>query len=66
MPGYSRIPAIGTPAGGGLNKVFYENDKLITDSYTINIGKNASSTGPVELASGVVVEVPIGSTWTVI
>jgi len=42
------------------------NNKTITASYTIPSGSNALSTGPVQVASGVVVTVPSGSRWAVI
>ena len=42
------------------------NNKTITASYTIPSGSNAMSTGPVQVASGVVVTVPSGSRWAVI
>jgi hypothetical protein len=35
--------------GGGRNKVFYENDTTVTDSYTITTGKNAMSAGPISI-----------------
>jgi hypothetical protein len=33
--------------GGGSNQAFYENDQIITTSYTLQTGKNAMSTGTV-------------------
>jgi hypothetical protein len=33
--------------GGGSNQAFYENDQIITTSYTLQAGKNAMSTGTV-------------------
>lgn len=35
--------------GGGKNKAFYENDTIVTDSYTITTGKNAMSAGPIQV-----------------
>jgi len=52
--------------GGGTDKVFYENDKTITTSYTITTDKNAMSTGPVTIDSGAVITVPTGSVWSII
>ncbi len=54
------------PKGGGSNRVFFENDIIVTDNYTITTNKNALTAGPVTVASGVVVTVPSGSTWTVV
>ena len=45
---------------------FFEGDILITNDYTITIGKNAMTPGPITLDTGVVVTVPSGSTWTVL
>lgn len=52
--------------GGGTDKVFFENDQLVTTDYTITTGKNAVSAGPVEVDTGVTVTIPSGSTWTVV
>jgi hypothetical protein len=43
-----------------------ENDNTITASYTINSGRNAMSSGPVSINSGVSVTIPTGSVWTII
>ena len=42
------------------------NSNVIAATYTIPSGSNALSTGPVSLASGVVVTIPSGSRWAVI
>lgn len=52
--------------GGGSDKVFYENDQSITANYTITTYKNAMSTGPVTINTGVAVTVPDGSRWVII
>lgn len=52
--------------GGGDDEIFWENDQTVTASYEISAGKNAMTAGPVELDSGVTVEVPAGSVWTVV
>jgi len=52
--------------GGGSDKVFWENDAVITSNYAITPGKNAMSAGPITINNGVTVTVPAGSTWTVI
>jgi hypothetical protein len=54
------------PKGGGSNRVFFENDIIVTDNYTITTNKNALTAGPITVASGVTVTVPPGSTWTVV
>lgn len=58
---------IGTGArGNGLDKVFFENDQVVTTSYTITTGKNAMSAGPITVNDGVTVTVPSGSSWTIV
>ena len=56
----------GGAVGTGTDKVFYENDISVAQSYTISSGKNAMSAGPITLASGAVVTIPNGSVWTVV
>jgi len=61
------LPANSTvPTGGGVNQAFYLNDITITANYTIPVGKNAGTFGPVTVNSGISVTVPTGSTWTVV
>ena len=52
--------------GGGTNKVFWENDQTVTQSYTITDGKNAGSFGPIDIQSGSTVTIGSGETWTVV
>jgi hypothetical protein len=40
--------------GNGADEVFYENDQIVTLSYTIPSTKNAMSTGPITLGAGFV------------
>ena len=56
----------GGATGGGSNQAFYLNDTVVSVSYSIPSGKNAGTFGPVTIATGVTVEVPSGSTWTVV
>lgn len=59
--------AIGAGAtGGGNDRVFVENDQIITTNYTITAGRNAMSAGTVSIANGVTVTVPSGSTWSIV
>lgn len=43
-----------------------ENDNTITQNYTITTGRNAMSTGPITLNSGVTVTVPTGARWVIL
>lgn len=52
--------------GGASSGVFYENDQVVTADYTITIGKNAMTAGPVTINPGVTVTIPSGSSWTIV
>ena len=52
--------------GAGTDAIFWENDQVVTASYTITTNKNAMSAGPISVAAGVTVTVPSGSAWTVV
>ena len=56
----------GGATGGGGDEVFIENDQTVTTSYSIPSGRNAMSTGPIQINSGAVVTVPSGSRWVVL
>ena len=56
----------GGATGAGGDAVFYENDQIITTSYSITSGRNAMSTGPITVNSGASVTVPSGSRWVVL
>jgi len=58
-------PASGATGAGG-DAVFFENDQVVTTSYTITANKNALSSGPVTINAGVTVTVPAGANWQVI
>ena len=64
---YGLWGTVGGGATGGLNNdVFYENSKTISANYTISTDKNAMSTSPVTINSGVTVTIPSGSRWVVL
>jgi hypothetical protein len=56
----------GGATGGGTNKVFFENDIVVSANYTITSGKNAMTAGPVTINSGVTVTVGTGQVWTIV
>lgn len=62
----------GGATGGGSDTVFVETGQLISEDYTLTTGptkaekRNAISAGPVEIASGKVVEVPSGQSWVIV
>lgn len=62
--GWSGIGGGATGAGG--DEVFILNSKTVTTSYSIPSTKNASSTGPLTVNSGVTITIPSGSRWVVL
>lgn len=49
-----------------INADFYLSPVLITASYVVPVGFNAMTAGPIEIDTGVEVEVSADSTWTVV
>jgi len=56
----------GGATGNGGDQVFVENSQVVTASYQIPSGKNASTVSPITINGGVVVTVPSGSRWVVL
>jgi len=56
----------GGATGGSGNQVFIENEQVVTNNYTITVGKNAMSTGPIIINNDVTVTIPDNSVWTII
>jgi hypothetical protein len=56
----------GGATGGGSDAVFVENDQVVSSNYTIPASKNAMSTGPISVNSGVTVTISSGSRWVVL
>jgi hypothetical protein len=56
----------GGATGGGSDAVFVENDQVVSSNYTIPASKNAMSTGPISVNSGVTVTVSSGARWVII
>lgn len=52
--------------GNVVNQVFFENEQHITADYTITVGKNAMTAGPVTIDDNVTVTIPDGSFWTIV
>lgn len=56
----------GGATGGGADEIFVENSQNVTVDYTIPGTRNAMSTGPISIDSGVTVTVSSGSRWVVL
>jgi len=63
---WSTPTASGGATGGGTDKIFWLNDQTVTTSYSIPVGQNAGTFGPITVNAGAIVTVPSGSVWTVI
>lgn len=50
----------GGATGGGTDKVFNENSRTVTTSYSITAGKSAVCVGPLTINTGVTVTIPSG------
>jgi hypothetical protein len=56
----------GGATGNGGDQVFVENSQVVTASYQIPVGRNASTVSPITINAGVAVTVPSGSRWVVV
>lgn len=56
----------GGATGGNADRVFVENDAVVTADYTIPTGRNAMSAGPITVNAGVTVTVASGSNWVIV
>jgi hypothetical protein len=56
----------GGATGGGADEVFVENGQNVTVDYTLPSTRNAMSTGPITVDSGITVTVSSGSRWVVL
>lgn len=54
------------PTGGNAERIFFENDMAVWSDYAIPPGRNACSTGPVLINSGVTISIPSGSSWSIV
>ena len=56
----------GGATGAGGDQVFYENELTVTANYTLTTSRNAMSTGPITIDSGVTVTVPTSQRWVIL
>lgn len=57
------------PSGGEINvasDAIQPNSNTISENYTFESGQNGVSAGPITIASGVTVTVPVGSAWSIV
>ncbi len=58
--------AIGGSSSSITTNGLFENANTITAAYTISVGNNGLSSGPITMTSNGSVTVPTGSTWTIV
>lgn len=63
---YRCISTWKAPLGSQSDRIFFENDNRVWFDYSIPSNRNASTTGPVAINSGVTVTVPLGSAWSIL
>lgn len=56
----------GGATGGGADEIFVENGQNVTVNYTLPSTRNAMSTGPITIDSGVTVTISSGARWVVL
>ena len=56
----------GGATGAGGDQVFYENELTVTADYTLTTARNAMSTGPITINSGITVTVPTNQRWVIL
>jgi hypothetical protein len=56
----------GGATGNGGDQVFVENSQIVTASYQIPVGRNASTVSPITINAGVAVTVPSDSRWVIL
>ena len=56
----------GCATGGGGDTVFVENSTYVGHDYTLTLGKNASSVGPITIAGGITVTIPSDQRWIIL
>lgn len=56
----------GGATGAGGDAIFVQNGQAVNTSYTIPTGQNASSVGPITIASGKTVTISSGSRWVIL
>jgi len=56
----------GGARGGGADKVFVENQRVVNNNYTFTPGYSAMSVGPVSVSAGVTVTIPGTERWVIL
>lgn len=59
-------PNDSVPIGGGDDKIWYGNDRLITSTFELPPNKNYASTGPIEIDDDVNLVLPDSTNWVIL
>jgi len=62
----SQWGGLGGAQGGGTDQTFWTNGNTITANYTVPVGYNSGTFGPVTVSQGVTVTVSSGSYWSIV
>ena len=65
-PGGVNVAISGGARGGGSDKVFQENQRVVTTNYQLTSGYSAVSVGPVSVSAGVTVTIPGSERWVIL
>jgi hypothetical protein len=57
---------LGGAQGGGGDQIFWQNGNTVTANYTVPVGSNAGTFGPVAINNGITVTISSGSTWSIV
>ena len=62
----SQWSGLGGASGGGSDQTFWTNGNTVTANYTVPVGYNSGTFGPIAISPGVTVTVSSGSTWSIV
>lgn len=58
--------SLGGATGGNTDAVFYLNDQVVNNDFTVVSNQNAGTFGPITVANGKTVTIASGAVWTVV
>jgi hypothetical protein len=63
---YNGWGAIGSGSGTIVGGPIIENNQVISVNYTMTVGNNGESVGPITVDAGVIVTIPTNSRWVIL
>jgi len=64
--GVSSVVEIGGGGGGNPSGPILQTQQVISSNVVLSTGYNGLSVGPVEVAAGVTVEIPLNAVWLIV